>query len=134
MEALLTEATVERMYIVVGIGAFLMTMIMGGIHWHRNRIEVFCGGKDALALVLAVAAPLAVWYIFQDADSTQLRYACWGIAGLFLGISLLLTLFYNIATGKGVLMALFAVLFKACLLASVIFLLILLLARCSNKK
>lgn len=134
MEALVTEASVERMYIVGGIVVVIVTLILGGMLWHRDRMEVFCGGWDVLSLVLALVAPLGFWYIFQDAPGETLLYGRLALFGLFVGISLLLTLCYNISAGNGVLMALFAVWFKACLLASVLLVLICLVARCGRKK
>lgn len=63
MEALLTEAVIERMCIVVGIVVFLATMIFGGKLWHNERMIVFCDGKDTLTLLLAAVIPLAGWFI-----------------------------------------------------------------------
>ena len=134
MEVIVTEASVERMYIVGGIVVFIVTLILGGMLWRRGRMEVFCGGGDVLSLVLALVTPLGFWYIFQDAPGETLLYGRIALFGLFVGISLLLTLCYNISAGNGVLMALFAVWFKACLLASVLFVLICLAARCGRKK
>lgn len=119
------------MCIVVGIVVFLATMIFGGKLWHNERMIVFYDGKDTLTLLLAAVIPLAGWFIFQDTVSSKVLYS---IVGLFLLLSLLLTLLQNISAGNGVWIALFAVWFKACLFASVVLVLIFLLIRFGGKK